>query len=202
MNKTVALSALLSCLVLSGAAHAQVSQDLSKVQAGRYALDTSHANILFEVDHLGFSGYIGRFNKFDGFLTFDPKSKAMGAVDITIDAASIDTNHDELEGKLRGVDVFNVAKFPTIRFVGSRIDSVVGNKGKLHGDLTMMGVTKQVSMDVTFNGVGPNPYLKKDTLGFAASGLIKRSEWGLNSWLPFIGDDVILTVRAEFGKAD
>lgn len=176
-------------------------KDISKLSSGEYALDKSHANIVFKINHLGFSNYIGRFNSFDAKLNFDAKAPEKSMLEVTIDTSSIDTNHEKLQTELKGEKFFNSAKFPSATFKSTKITHS-GDKGTVIGDFTMMGVTKPVTLNVTFHGGGVGPFSKLETLGFNATTTIKRSEWGLNALVPMVSDDVQLDIEVEFnGKS-
>ncbi len=174
---------------------------LDNTPTGVYALDKSHASVTFQISHLGFSNYTGRFNELDGTLNFDAKDPAKSTVEITINPASVDVNHAELEGKLKkNEDAFNVEKFSTITFKSTKVTKTSDTKGSMNGDLTLLGVTKPVTLDVTFNGSGMNPFAKSQTLGFSATGNIKRSQWGMTAWDKAVGDDVKLIIEVEFNQ--
>lgn len=178
-------------------APAGATKDLSKIASGAYALDKSHANIVFKINHLGYSNYVGRFNAFDAKLNFDAKSPDKSTIEVTVDTSSIDTNHEKLEGELKGEKFFNTAKFPAATFKSTHVTHN-GDKGTVAGDLTMLGVTKPVTFNVTFHGGGLGAFSKKETVGFHATTTIKRSDWGLNALVPMVGDDVQLDIEAEF----
>jgi polyisoprenoid-binding protein YceI len=180
--------------------HNQVTAP-DKLRAGAYRLDPDHATVLFEVDHLGFSGYIGRFNTLDATLDFDPQAPQASLLDVSVDAASVDTPSDKLDAMLRGGQMFDVAKNPLLRFRSTGITVTGATTGAVTGVLTMNGISKPVTLEVTFNGGAPSRFTGKYTLGFAARSHLKRSDWGLTGWLPAVGDDVIVTIRAEFLKA-
>ena len=171
-------------------------------QTGSYAMDSSHTSVVFKVNHLGFSTYIGRFDTVTGDLNFDEKDPAKSGVNVTIESASINTNRRELEEKLRGEEMFNSEAHPQITFVSTGIEKTSDTTGKITGDLSVAGMTKPVVLDVTFNGGAPHPFNKKMTLGFSATANLKRSEFGLDSWLPAIGDDVALVIETEFQKQE
>jgi polyisoprenoid-binding protein YceI len=174
--------------------------DVAMIETGDYILDKSHANIVFRISHLGFSQYIGRFNSFDGTLNFTPSDVSKSKVSITIDPNSIDTNHEELEGKLKSDLFFNTAVHPTITFQSTTIKKTSANKGEITGNLTLMGVTKPVTLATTFNGGMMHPYAKKFVVGFSATARLKRSDFGMKGYLPAIGDDVDLLIEVEFQK--
>ncbi len=170
--------------------------DLTTATAGTYKIEPTHTNVLFRVAHLGYSGYMGRFNKIEGTLKLDTKELDKSQLDVTIDAASIDTNHEKLEGELRDA-AFETAKFPTITFKSTKLVQKDATHGEVTGDLTLHGVTKPVTLAVTLNGAGTHPMSKAATIGFSATGLIKRSDFGVMNWLPMVGDDVQIIIETE-----
>ncbi len=196
------LPALALLLLCAGPVGAQTppAKALPAEASGSYILDKSHANIIFKLSHLGFSDYIGRFNSFDAKLKLDAAKPANSSVEATIAPASVDTNNSELEDKLRGDYYFNVAQHAEIRFVSTILKQTAVNKGIMMGNLTMLGVSKPVSLDVTFVGAGMNPYASVYTVGFRATGVLKRSDWGMKTLIPQIGDDVQVLIEAEFHK--
>ena len=174
------------------------STKLGGVPSGMYTLDKNHANVIFNLSHMGFSRYFGRFNSMDGTLTFDPQNPEKSELQVTVDIASIDTNNEKLQDELKSAEWFDVPQFPQAKFVSTRIEKITGTTGKVYGDLTIHGVTKPVVLDVTFNGAGPNEIMKVDELGFSANTTIKRSDFGIAQYIPMVGDDVTLTIEAEF----
>ena len=187
--------------VLSSALHATSYAD--EPISGGYSMDPTHTSVVFKVDHLGFSTYIGRFDTAAGTLSFDEKDPAKSSVSVTIDASSVNTNSEALEEKLRGADMFDAEAHPEITFVSTSIETTGEATGKITGNLTIAGMTKPVTLDVTFNNGAPHPFPpNKFVLGFSATAALKRSEWELNSWLPAVGDDVALEIEAEFVKDD
>jgi polyisoprenoid-binding protein YceI len=200
MNKAIIIAAV--SLSIASVACAQAIElgkpDVKLAAPGAYTLDKGHANVVFSVNHLGYSGYIGRFNGLDASLQFDPKNPEKSELSVTIDAASIDTNHAELEQKLRSDAFFNVEKHPKITFKSTKITQKSAIAGLVTGDLTLLGVTKEVSLATRFNGAGVNPFSKKPVLGFSATAKIKRSDFGLSAYVPAVGDEVSLTIEAEF----
>jgi len=171
--------------------------DLSAAVAGEYQLDPAHTNVFFRLAHLGFSGYMGRFNKIEGKVKLDPKDVAKSGLDVTIDAASIDVNNEKLQGELRDKEVFDTAAYPNITFKATKLEQKDVNRGTITGDLTLHGVTKPVTLDVTLNGVGVHPMTQKPTLGFSATATIKRSDFGITKWAQFVGDSVQIIIETE-----
>jgi polyisoprenoid-binding protein YceI len=163
-----------------------------------YTIDPDHTFPHFKISHLGFSTMHGRFNKSEGKMTFD-EAKGTGSVEITIDAGSIDTAHEKRNQHLRSPDFLNAAEFPTITFKSSKAN-IKGGKGTVEGELTMMGVTKPVTLTVTHAQCGVHPFNKKELCGFDATANIKRSDFGVKYGLPGIGDDMELMFEVEAFK--
>lgn len=176
--------------------------DAAELEAGAYKLDPEHSTILFKVSHLGFSTYVGRFNTAEGALRFDPEAPAESQLDVTIDTTSADTPSAELDDVLRGRDWFDTERFPTARFESTAITVSGDNTGTVTGNLTLRGVTKPVMLAVTFRGGAYNLLTGAFTLGFEASGALKRTEFGMGSLVPAIGNEVTLEIHAEFQRID
>lgn len=188
------------------AAPAGPELDYTKAGAGTYTVDGSHASVTWKVWHMGFSHYTGRFNKISGSLLLKPTDLAKSNVSISIDPASVDSGNAKLEGELKSDMFFDTAKFPQIAFKSTKVD-VTGKDaagksvGKVYGDLTFHGVTKPVVLDATFNGTAPHAMTKIPTLGFSAVTTIKRSDFGVNTYVPMVSDEVELEIQVEFSKA-
>jgi polyisoprenoid-binding protein YceI len=176
-----------------------VTTDPARVPAGTYVLDPRHAGLTVMIPHLGgFSRYMMRFNALEGEFTYDPAAWQTTQVSIHVDAASIDTG---LAGFNRQVAGFiGAASHPKIGFVGQSLSEVDGAKGKLAGELTLNGVTRPVTLDITFNGVGPGLLGAGTRLGFSGTGRIKRSDYGVTAVKAYAGDDVDLMFEIEFTK--
>jgi polyisoprenoid-binding protein YceI len=174
--------------------------DLGQLPGGAYRLDPEHASLLFKLDHFGFSELVGRFDRFEASLDFDPKQPEAARLTVLIDPASIDLNLPKFEQDLRGPDWFDVSHFPQSRFE-SRTITLTGEKtGQVTGDLTLHGVTAPVTLDVTFNGGADSLLTGRYTLGFAATGTLTRSTFGLGAYAPAVGDQVTLEIHAEFQR--
>lgn len=166
-----------------------------------YKLDPSHMSVAFIVNHLGFSNVIGRFNTAAGEVSFDKDAVQNSALKVTIDAASVDTAHAKRDEHLRSPDFFNAKEFPQITFKSTKIEKTGDKTGKLHGDLTMLGTTKPVVLDVTFNKDGVSAASKLETVGFSARGTVKRTDFGMKYGAPNIGDEIQLLIEAEAVKS-
>lgn len=192
-----ALCALGACTPLRVVMH-RVSPVESQVSAGQYRLDPHHWSVTFDVEHFGYSRFVMRFDKVTAQLDWRDGGLAQSSVEATIDAASVDTNVPALDRLVKGKDMLDVEHNPQIRFVSTRFERTGDARGTLTGDLTIRGVTRPVSLDVTFNGHAPNPLTKEPTLGFSARGHFSRAQFGLTTWFPAVGDDIAVRVEAEF----
>lgn len=166
-----------------------------------YKIDPAHTAVAFIVNHVGFSNVIGRFNTVGGDVSFDKDAVEKSTVTVTIDTASVDTNHAKRDEHLRSPDFFNAKEFPKLTFKSTKIEKTGDKTGKLHGDLTMLGVTKPVVLDVTFNKDGVSPASKLETAGFSARGMVKRTDFGMKYGAPAIGDDIQLLIEIEAVKS-
>jgi polyisoprenoid-binding protein YceI len=191
---------LFGCATLLAQISPKPETDLAKVPGGTYELDVSHANVTFEIMHMNFSNYVGRFNSFTATADFDPKNPAASKATVKIDPASIDTNHEVLEKDLRGKNFLEVETYPEITFVSDRLEITGANSGKLHGQFSLHGVTKPLILDVQFNGGGKNPMSGKFTLGFVATGSLKRSDYGMTYIIPIVADELTFRFNGEFVK--
>ena len=166
-----------------------------------YKIDPAHTAVAFIVNHVGFSNVIGRFNTVGGDVTFDKDAVEKSVVNVTIDTTSVDTNHANRDEHLRSPDFFNAKEFPKMTFKSTKIEKTGDKTGKLHGDLTMLGVTKPVVLDIAFNKDGVSPASKLETAGFSARGTVKRTEFGMKYGAPAIGDDIQLLIEVEAVKS-
>lgn len=161
-----------------------------------YAIDSQHTFPNFEISHLGYSVQRGRFNRTDGKLELDLVAKT-GAIDITIDATSIDTGLEALEKHLRGEDFFNVAKYPAIIYRSNSFQFVSDKLTQIDGNLTLLGVTKPVRLNIDSFRCAEHPRLKRPACGASASTTIKRSDFGMKYGIPAVGDDVKIVISIE-----
>ncbi|MGB0696871.1 MAG: YceI family protein [Rhodospirillaceae bacterium] len=168
--------------------------------ADAYSIDAAHTNILFEIDHLGFSTFIGEFTAFDGAIQFDADDPAKSSVEFTIEISGVSTDVPKLDEHLIGPDFFDAAQFPTATFKSTAIEVTGENTGKITGDLTMKGVTKPVTLDATLNGAGKHPFADVYVAGFSAETVIKRSDWGVSAYSPAVGEEVTLIIELEGHK--
>jgi polyisoprenoid-binding protein YceI len=169
------------------------------LMAASYTADPSHTYVSFAINHLGFSTMRGKFDKQSGSLDYDPAAKS-ASVKIEIDAASIDTGHDKRDEHLKAPDFLNAVEYPTITFVSTATKWNSNKLVSVTGNLTMLGVSKPVTLQITSINCGQHPFRKKDVCGFDATGSIKRSDFGVNYGLPGVGDVLDLDIELEATK--
>jgi polyisoprenoid-binding protein YceI len=168
-----------------------------------FKFDKGHADISFSVSHLGFSMVRGGFREFDGELTLDRANPEASKVSATIYTYSVDSGLEARDKHLRTADFFNVVKFPTMTFVSNTVkpNGRDKNKADITGDLTLLGVTKPVTLSVTLNKLDANPRTNAMTAGFTATGKIKRSDFGMSFGAPALGDEIQITINIEATEA-
>jgi polyisoprenoid-binding protein YceI len=192
-----------ACLLAAGgllAASPAVTTDPGAVQAGHYRVEPTHTRVQFTVSHMGFTDWWGDFTGVSGSLVLDPARLAASRVEIAIPVASVATTNATLDGELRSADWFDAARFPTIRFVSTRIVRTGPARATIDGNLTLHGVTRPVALDARFVGAGLNPLSKAYTIGFNATATIRRSDYGVTMDLPLVGDETAIRISAAFEK--
>lgn len=170
--------------------------------AANWTFDQSHTRVGFSVDHLGYSLTHGHFEDFKGTVQYDPKKPTATKVSFTIETDSIDTGWDARDDHLEKPEFFNVEKFPTMTFESTQVKMQGKNKAKVTGNLTLLGVTKPVTLDVVLKKHAPSPITKKDTIGFQATTTIKRSDFGMTAYVPAVGDLIPVVIDAELNPAE
>lgn len=169
----------------------------AQAQIERYSFDKAHTQILFFVSHLGFSMSEGEFLEFDGGFTFDRTEPENSEVQVTIDAGSIEMDHKKWNEHMKSADFFHVEKYPQLTFQSTDINVTGEETAEITGDLTMLGVTKPVTLDVTYNKSGKHPFSGKYVSGFSATAELKRSDFGMDYGLPGVGDTVSIRIEVE-----
>lgn len=182
---------------------------IKDMPSGIYEVDKTHASITWKVSHLGLSNYTARFTDLDANVMLNANSPEMSTVQATIKPASVRTDYPypekkDFDAKLANDENwFNSSAFPVMTFASKEIKLTGDNTADIMGELTMLGVTKPVTLKTTLNGsMLVQPFAKKPAMGFSATTVIKRSEWGFDTYIPTIGDDVTVLIEAEFIKAD
>jgi polyisoprenoid-binding protein YceI len=208
--KTLAAGKAFALVLAAGPAIAATAPPPPGPPAGVYVMDKAHTSVIFRVSHLGFSRYTARFASVDGKLTFDPAAPATMAVEATIDPQSLELNappagfHDQLMGK----SFFDAGVFKAITFRSTKVELTGKTTAKVTGDFTLHGVTKPVTLEVTYNGGYPPNAMDPGgaRVGFSAHGTIKRSAFGMGFGVPAagsnmgVGDDVDLAIETEFSS--
>lgn len=165
--------------------------------------DPGHTHIMFSVMHLGLSRTYGEFEKFEGRAVLDVDRPEGVVVELTIDVASLDSGLKARDDNLMGGSWFDVDDHPTMTFTATGLDVTSETTGKLSGDFTLLGETRPIVLDVAFNGTASDPFSSRTTRwGFSASGAIKRSDFGMDFGLSFVGDDITLVIETELLQRD
>ena len=198
MKKALLLSALVGILLTGSLPLGGID-----VAAETFKIDPVHTSALFRVMHFGYSRVTGRFNDISGEIVFDESDYDKSQVKVTIKTDSVDTHHEKRDAHLRSPDFFNAKEFPEMTFVSTGVEKTGDKTGKLLGDLTLLGVTKPVTLEVTFHRVAPHPlksYNHVLTAGFSAQTRIKRSDFGMKYGLQGLSDDVEIILEVEAAK--
>ena len=192
-----------AALLLAGSslpAFAQATSNPAEVQAGSFAVDPNHSQVGFTLSHMGLSNFSGGLSNVTGTLTLAGGDHAASKLSVTIPASSISTPVDKLNEELVSADWLDAQKFPSITFTSTKVTSTGPTSATITGDLTLHGVTKPITLTAHFVGAGTNPLSKKYTVGFDATGTVKRSEFGVTKYVPLIGDEVELSLHGAFEK--
>ncbi len=163
----------------------------------KYVLETPHTQVLFSVNHLGFSNSYGKFTGYSGTINFDPAAPATSSVEVTIDAKSVELNDAKWNDHVKNADFLDTEKFPNITFKSTKIEVTGEKTANITGDLTIRGVTKQVVLATVFNKLDKHPYSGKDVAGFSATTKFKRSDFGVSYGVPGVGDEMSITLEVE-----
>lgn len=204
LSKYRSLLALFAAAVGGTAAAAPggpANTDPSAVPAGRYTVDPTHTRVQFSVSHMGFTTWYGDLTGATGSLVLDPKNPAVGKLEIALPVASVTTTNAKLDEELRSPQWMDATAHPTVRFVSTRIVRNGPHAATVTGDLTFHGVTKPMTLKAVFNGAGTDPIAKTYTVGFDGTTKIRRSEFGMKTYVPLIGDAVEIRISAAFVQA-
>lgn len=161
-----------------------------------YKIDPLHTAVVWRVSHFGFSSPSGKFMNIEGTVELDEKKPTKSKVSVTIPLASVNSGVAELDQHLRGKDFFEVETYPTATFVSDRVVMKGKQTANVFGTLTLHGVSRPVMLKVKLNKAGEN-MMKVQTAGFSASTKIKRSDFGITSYLPGLGDEVLIDIESE-----
>jgi polyisoprenoid-binding protein YceI len=168
-------------------------------QAARetYRLDPVHTRVAFQVSHAGFSRPIASFSQVQGELAFDEADWSTATLEARIPIATLDLGDGDWQQRILDRSFFDVAKFPEARFVSTRVEPVDATHAHVTGDLTLHGVTRPVTLEVTLNALRRHPLTFRRTAGFSATGTLRRSDFGMDAWKSVVGDEVTLIIEVE-----
>lgn len=167
--------------------------------ADSYTIDPSHTFPRFEINHFGFSTHHGQFNKTAGKIMLDRAAKT-GSIEITVQTATIGTGDPRLETELRGEKFFDVEKHPTMVFKSKSVKFNGEVPASAEGELTLLGVTRPLTLAISRVVCAQHPYNKKEDCGAEVTGTLKRSDYGMKAFLPIVGDEVTLRIQVEAWK--
>lgn len=169
----------------------------SAASAETYTIDPRHTQVLFTYSHLGFSNITGRFDNVEGTIVYDPADVAASSVEITVPIDTVSSGVKEMDAHFLRDDLFDAARFPTATFKSTSVAAAGEGKLRVTGDLSIHGVTHPTTFDVTVNKIGEHPMAKVPAAGFDAVGTIKRSDFGVDKYVPNIPDEVTIRISTE-----
>jgi polyisoprenoid-binding protein YceI len=177
--------------------------------ADKWVVDKTSSAIHFTYDHFGLARKTGRYMDLDGRLDFSPTDPERGVVEVSIKAKALSTGVAELDRLLLSSDFFDEARFPTITFKSTSVRQTGAKTGDINGELTLLGVTKPVTLNATWNFTGEHPlatinaaYAGKWVAGFSAKTVISRSHWGMSRGIPLLSDAIEIAIEMEFLRVD
>jgi polyisoprenoid-binding protein YceI len=201
--KTIAKLFIMTIALIANFLNLAIADELSSMPPGKYAVDRSHASVVFKVDHLGFSTYVGRFTEFSADLSLDSQnfSKSSVKVEIKIDSITTDypfTEKEDFDKKLSEL-WFKSKEFPNMNYVSKSVSQLSDGKAQVKGELTMLGETRPVTLNIVLNKAAvTHPVSRKTTIGFSAKTKIDRTAWGLKNYAPLLGAEVFIEIEGEF----
>jgi polyisoprenoid-binding protein YceI len=166
--------------------------------AETYHLEKTHVDLLFSINHAGFTEKHGSFRDLDATLQYDAANPEDSQVTVTVNTDSLDTAFPARDKDVKGEKFLDVARYPQMRFVSTKVTREPDQTLRIDGQLTLHGVTRPLTLHARLNKAAPNPFDKRPTLGFSATGSLKRSDFGIATYIPVIGDIVNITIDAEF----
>jgi polyisoprenoid-binding protein YceI len=165
-----------------------------------YRLEKTHVDLLFSINHAGFTQKHGSFRELDATLQYDPQSPDKSQISVTVETASLDTGDATRDRDVKSPQFLDVVKYPQMRFVSTKVVPAPNGTFLVEGTLTLHGVTKPLTLRTTLNKDAPSPFDKRPTLGFSATASLKRIDFGIATYLPLIGDEVNIQIDAEFNQ--
>ncbi|MEM6384601.1 MAG: YceI family protein [Pseudomonadota bacterium] len=169
--------------------------------ADKYTLDSSHSQVVFSYNHLGYSTTFGMFSGFEGEIMFDQESPANSSVTVSMPVMSMFTGWEQRDGHFMSGDFFGASEGDLVTFTSTAIDVTGDDTAMITGDLSMNGMTKSVTLDAKLNQTGTHPMAQKEWAGFDATTTLLRSDFGLGAFAPAVSDEVEVTISIEAQKA-
>ena len=163
----------------------------------KWIIDPDHSGAAFSVRHMMIANVRGQFCKVGGTVYFDPLNITGASIELSIDASSIFTGIQKRDDHLKSADFFDVDKYPTISFISTRVHSVNGNKAQVSGDLTIHGITRQITVSVEFSGPVNDPFGDGSSMGFAVSAIINREDYGIMWNQPMANNGIMVSREVQ-----
>jgi polyisoprenoid-binding protein YceI len=181
-----------------------VGATMAQAEPERFELDESHVSVGFLAGHARFADVLGQFTDVSGGFTYDADTRTLVSGQVQVDASSVFTGHDDRDGHLRDADFLHVDAHPVITFEAREYEPTGDSQGLLTGDLTLLGQTREIALDLTLNRRADHPIGGADTLGGSARGTIQRSEFGMDYALEggLVSDEIDLIIEFEATRAD
>ena len=195
MNFTPLQSSVAGLLLLA------LSSTAAAATVEHFRIDPVHTRVAFQVSHAGFSNPIGSFAQSSGTLDFDPDDVSADHVDVRIPITTLNLGDGKWQGKILDSTFFDAKKFPDAHFVSTQVSKTGATAYTVDGLLTLHGVSHPVTLKATFNALKRHPLTFRRTIGFSASGTLKRSDFGMKSWSSLVGDEVRLLIEIEAEKS-
>ncbi|KMV70603.1 polyisoprenoid-binding protein [bacteria symbiont BFo2 of Frankliniella occidentalis] len=187
----------ISTLLLPIVAATTLYSAASQAAAVDYQLDAAHTSIVVSWDHFGFSHPTAEIPGATGVIKFDPQHPATSSVQVTIPVSNIDTHVPALTKEFQGSEYFDTTKYATATFTSTKVIPRGEHKYDVEGNLTLKGVTKPVTLHATLNKIGEHAMVKKQAVGFDASGTLQRSAFGIDKYVPAVSDAISLNISTE-----
>lgn len=189
-------------LLAAGFAFAAAAATSAVAAPEKYMLDASHSQILFSYNHLGYSTTWGMFSGFEGEIMFDQEDPANSSVSVSMPVKSMWTGWEKRDAHIMSPDFFDANDDELVSFTSTGIEVTGDTTALITGDLTVNGVTKSVVLDAQMNAASEHPMAKKPWAGFNATTTLKRTDFDVGNFAPFVGDDVTVQISVEAMKAE
>jgi len=174
-----------------------LSSATAQAAAEKFKLETPHTQVIFAVDHMGYSVSYGKFTSYDGEIILDAEAPEKSSVTASIKTDSLELNHAEWNAHVKAADMLNTAQFPEITFKSTSVTRTGDQTADVLGDLTILGVTKPATLKVKHNKTADDTFVGMRKTGFSATTSIKRSDFGLTKGIPYVGDNINIIIEVE-----